>query len=38
VPGYLVGRLALERIVEAASRAGARAIVVDAVAEAAHRF
>jgi GNAT superfamily N-acetyltransferase len=56
VPGYLLGRLALdqalhgqglgtellldalERIVEAADRAGGRVIVVDAIDEAAHRF
>jgi GNAT superfamily N-acetyltransferase len=56
VPGYLIGRLALdrtlhgqglgtqllldalERIVEAADRAGGRVIVVDAIDDAAHRF
>lgn len=56
VPGYLIGRLALdrrlhgqglgtqllldalERIVEAAERAGGRVIVVDAIDDAAHRF
>jgi predicted GNAT family N-acyltransferase len=56
VPGYLIGRLALdhalhgqglgtqllldalERIVEAANRAGGRVIVVDAIDETAHRF
>ena len=56
VPGYLIGRLALdqalhgqglgtqllldalERIVEAADRAGGRVIVVDAIDEAAHHF
>jgi GNAT superfamily N-acetyltransferase len=56
VPGYLIGRLALdqslhgqglgtqllldalERILEAADRAGGRVIVVDAIDETAHRF
>ncbi len=56
VPGYLIGRLALdqtlhgqglgtqllldalERIVEAADRAGGRVIAVDAIDEHAHRF